>query len=215
VSYAIATMAVVMMAVLAATAGAMAEDLKGCQSLDPEAGIAGCTALIDTPGITPAQRATAFYLRGLAYSRLGRHERSIPDFGEAIRLAPSSALALNSRANAFLKLGRPSEGVADIDQALAIEPNDPIVNATRGEISQALGDREVAMHHHEAAMRFGGPAFVKFYQCSLRLARLYGGPVDGVIRPEFSAALRQCVDQGTNCAPLPPFPIAECPEPVA
>jgi tetratricopeptide (TPR) repeat protein len=204
-----------MMAVMAATAGAMAEDLKGCESLDPETRVAGCTALIDTPGIPPSQRATALYLRGLAYSRLGRHERSIPDFDEAIRLAPQSALALNSRANAFLKLGRPSEGVADIEQALAMEPQDPIVNATRGEISQALGDREVAMRHHEAAMRFGGAPFVKFYQCSLRLARLYNGPLDGVIRPEFSAALRQCVDQGSHCAPLPPFPILECPEPVA
>jgi tetratricopeptide (TPR) repeat protein len=210
VSYAIA-----MMAIAAATAGAKAEDFKGCDSPEPEIRIAGCTALIDTPDVAPAQRAAAFYLRGLAYAKLGRHERSIPDFDEAIRLAPSSALALNSRANAFLKLGRPSEGVADIDQALAIAPRDPVVNATRGEISQWLGDRDVAMRHHEAAMTFGGAPFVKLYQCSLRLARLYNGPLDGVVRPEFSAALRQCVDQGSQCAPLPPFPILECPEPVA
>jgi tetratricopeptide (TPR) repeat protein len=210
VSYAIA-----MIALIVTVGRAMADEAGGCNSPDPERRIAGCTALIDAPGTLPGERANAYYLRGLAYSRLGQHQRSIPDFDAAIRIVPSSALALNSRANAWLKLGQPSQGVADIELALALEPRDPIVNATRGEIGQALGDRELAMRHHEAAMRFGGATFVRFYQCSLKLARLYSGPIDGAIRPEFTAALRQCVDQGSQCAPLPPFPIQECPEPVA
>jgi hypothetical protein len=70
------------------------------------------------------------------------------------------------------------------------------------------------MQHHEAAMAFGGRLFVQLYQCSLRLARLYHGPIDGIVHPTLRTALRQCVDQGTGCAPVPPFPVPECPEPV-
>ncbi len=70
------------------------------------------------------------------------------------------------------------------------------------------------MRHHEAAMAFGGKPFVQLYQCSLKLAGLYRGPLDGIIRLELRTALRQCVDQGSRCAPLPPFPLSECPEPV-
>jgi tetratricopeptide (TPR) repeat protein len=206
--------AIAMMAMIWATTGAMADELNGCRSPEPERRIVACTAPIDAPDATPAVRAEAFFLRGLAYSRLGQYQRAIPDFDGAVRIAPRFASALNSRANAYLKLGRPSQGVADIEQALEIEPQEPVFNATRGEIGQALGDQEVAMRHHEAAMAYGGMFFVKLYQCSLRLARLYHGPIDGIIRPELRTALRLCVDQGSHCAPVPPFPVSECPEPV-
>ncbi len=203
-----------MIIILLATAGAMADELNGCDGLDPERRIAPCTALIDAPGTAPVLRSRAYFLRGMSYARLGQYQRSIPDYDAAIRITPRFASALNNRANAYQKLGRPSEGLSDIEQALEIEPHEPIFNATRGEIGQALGNRDGAMRDHEAAMAFGGIAFVKLYQCSLRLARLYRGPLDGIIRPELRTALRLCVDQGSQCAPLPPFPVSECPEPV-
>jgi tetratricopeptide (TPR) repeat protein len=205
---------IALISVMIATAGAMAEELNGCEDRDPERRIAACTALIDAPDTTPDRRALAFFRRALSWSQLGQYQRSIPDYDAAIRIAPSFALALNNRANAYQKLGKPSQGLPDIEQALEIAPQEPVFNATRGEIGQALGDREGAMRDHEAAMAFGGAAFVRLYQCSLRLAQLYRGPLDGIVRPELHLALRQCVDQGSGCAPLPPFPVAECPEPV-
>jgi tetratricopeptide (TPR) repeat protein len=192
----------------------MADELTECANPESGRNIAACTALIDAAETPPAVRARAFFLRALAHSRLGRYDRAIPDLNGALRILPDFASALNNRANAYLKLGRPAEGEADIDQALELGPQEPVYNATRGEISQALGDREVAMRHHEAAMAFGGKPFVQLYQCSLRLAGLYRGPMDGIIRLELRTALRQCVDQGSHCAPLPPFPVSECPEPV-
>jgi tetratricopeptide (TPR) repeat protein len=207
--YAIATMAI-----LLAPAGAMADDLTECANPESGRNIAACTALIDAPETAPAVRARAFFQRALARSRLGQYDRAIPDLDGALRISPDFGSALNNRANAYLKLGRPADGEADIDQALELGPQEPVFNATRGEISQALGDPEVAMRHHEAAMTFGGKPFVQLYQCSLRLAGLYHGPMDGIVRLELRTALRQCVDQGSHCAPLPPFPVSECPEPV-
>ncbi len=204
----------VTMSIMATAAAATADELNGCNDPDPERRVAPCTALIDAPDTDPDLRAQAFFLRGVSYARRGEFQRAISDYDAAIRIAPQYASALNNRANAYRNLGKPSQGLPDIEQALTISPQDPIFNATRGEISQALGDREGAMRDHDAAMAYGGASFVKFYQCSLRLAQLYHGPIDGVIRPELRAALRLCVDQGSHCAPLPPFPVSECPEPV-
>jgi tetratricopeptide (TPR) repeat protein len=201
-------------AFLLATAGAMADELTECSDQDSSRRFAACSALIDAPDTAPAVRARAFFLRALSYSRLGHYDRALPDLDGALRISPDFASALNNRANAYLKLGRPAEGEADIDKALDLSPQEPVFHGTRGEISQALGDRENAMQHHETTMALGGRPFVQLYQCSLRLAGLYRGPMDGIVRPELTTALRLCVDQGSHCAPLPPFPVVECPEPV-
>jgi tetratricopeptide (TPR) repeat protein len=202
------------MVVLLATAGARADDSSDCSGPDPERRIAACTAVIDAPGTSSNARAAAFFRRGVSYSELGRYQRAIHDYDETIRLEPDAAAALNNRAYSYLKLGQPSVGMPDIEQAMQLQPENPIFLSTRGEIAQVLGDREGAMRDHEAAMAFGSKNFVKVYQCSLRLAGLYRGPVDGIIHAEVLTALRQCVDQGSGCAPVPSFPVPECPEPV-
>jgi tetratricopeptide (TPR) repeat protein len=204
---------IAMMSILMTSAGAMAEELTGCDSPDPERRIAACTALIEAPDTTPDRRALAFFRRGLSYSHLGQYQRSIPDYDAVIRIEPWFAMALNNRANAYQKLGKASQGLPDIEKALELEPQHPVYNATRGEIGQALGDREGAMRDHEAAMAFGGEVIVRLYQCGLRLARLYRGPIDGILRPELHSALRLCVDQGGNCDPVPEAVTLECPEP--
>jgi tetratricopeptide (TPR) repeat protein len=204
------------MTVLMATACARAQELREqCYGDDPERRVAPCTALIEAPDTPSAVRANAYFQRGLSHSQRGQYERAIPDYDAAIRINPRFGSALNNRANARLKLGRPSEGVEDIELAVKIQPRHPVFNATRGEIGQALGDSEAAMRDHKAAMAFGGREWVKIYQCSLRLARLYHGPLDGNATPELYTALRLCVDQGSRCASVPPWPVSECPEPVS
>jgi tetratricopeptide (TPR) repeat protein len=212
--YAVAGYMIAAMAVTLATAGARADDLDDCSSQQPERRITGCTAVIDAPDTPPDTRAEAFFRRGVSYSEFGQYKRAIHDYDETIRIAPAFAAALNNRAYSYLKLGQPSVGVPDIEQAMQLQPENPIFLSTRGEIAQVLGDREGAMRDHEAAMAFGGKNFVKVYQCSLRLAGLYRGPIDGIIHAEVRTALRQCVDLGSGCAPVPAFPVPECPEPV-
>jgi tetratricopeptide (TPR) repeat protein len=212
------TRAIVLTAIFVATFAAMADEFTlpdGCEGQDLERRIVPCSALIDAPDTAPDVRARAFFLRALSYWHLSQRERAIRDYDEAIRIDPKFAAALNNRADGYLKLGKPKQGVADIDRALALEPEYPIYNITRGQIGQTLGDRDGAMHDHAAAMAFGGKVIIRLYQCGLRLARLYRGPLDGVLRPELNTALRLCVDQGGQCDPVPETATTECPEPTA
>jgi tetratricopeptide (TPR) repeat protein len=211
------TRAIALMALFVATAAAAADDVMSdeCRSLAAERRIAPCTAVIEAPGTVPAVRAEAFFLRALSYWELNQRERAVRDYDEAIRIEPQFAPALNNRADAYLKLGKPERGVPDIDRALEIAPLDPIYNVTHGQIGQTLGDRDGAMRDHEAAMEYGGKRYIRLYQCGLRMARLYRGPIDGVLRPDLRTALRMCVDQGGNCDPMPETITVECPEPVA
>lgn len=202
-----------LMVVIAAPGVAAAGDVS-CASGDPDARIAACTTVIDAPGTPPAERAEAYFRRALSWSQFNQYERAIRDYDNALRITPEDAAALNNRAYSWLKLGSPSQALPDVEQALKIVPESAVFMSTRGEILQALGDREGALRDHEAAMWFGGRLVVKGYQCSLRLARLYDGPVDGLMNPDVSTALRQCVDQGDKCAPVPSFLGNECLDPV-
>jgi tetratricopeptide (TPR) repeat protein len=213
--FSIVTHAIAAAAIVAGTAFAMAEETKnGCGSDNPEVRIPACSALIDAPDTTPEVRAEAFFRRGLSYSEFNQYDRAIDDYDGAIRLVPGYAAALNNRAYSLLRLGKASQGLPDVEEALRYSPLDPIYNSTRGEIRQALGDRDGAIHDHVTAMLSGGALFVKLYQCSLRLAQLYHGPLDGIISPELHNALALCVDMGSQCSPIPAFPVPECPDPV-
>jgi tetratricopeptide (TPR) repeat protein len=197
---------------VAADGAAIPDD---CRDQPADRRIASCTAVIEAPGTAPAIRAEAFFLRALSFWELNLRERAVRDYDEAIRIAPEFAPALNNRADAYYKLGKAEQGVPDIDRALEIAPQDPIYNVTHGQIGQTLGDHDGAMRDHEAAMAFGGERFIRLYQCGLRRARLYRGPVDGILRPDLRVALRMCVDQGGSCDPMPETVTVECPEPVA
>jgi tetratricopeptide (TPR) repeat protein len=211
------TRAIALMAIFVAAAAMAADDvtLENCRSLAADRRVASCTAVIDALGTAPVDRAEAFFLRALSYWEFNQRERAIRDYDAAIRIEPQFAAALNNRADAYLKLGKPGQGQPDIDKALEIAPQDPIYNVTHGQIGQTLGDRDGAMRDHEAAMAFGGERYVRLYQCGLRMARLYRGPVDGILRPALRTALRQCVDLGGNCDPMPETATVECPDPVA
>lgn len=205
--------ALALMAVIAAPGVAAAEDAS-CTSGEPDARIAACTTVIEAPGTPPEQRAEAYFRRALSWSQFNQYERAIRDYDNALKINPGDAAALNNRAYSWLKLGNPSQALPDVEQALKMAPESAIFMSTRGEILQALGDRAGALRDHEAAMWFGGRFVVKGYQCSLRLARLYDGPVDGLMSPDVSTALQQCVDQGDKCAPVPSFLSTECLDPV-
>jgi tetratricopeptide (TPR) repeat protein len=208
---------VTFVALIASTDDARADDWDGCRSDEPDRVIASCTKVIETPGIDLDGLGEALLRRGLGYHNLSQFQRAIGDYDEVIRILPKSntkyrAITHNNRAGAYLDLGKPSQGLPDSEKAVQLIPKQPHFWAVRGWINQSLGDRQGAIRDHDAAMALGGARWVKHYQCGLRLARLYLGPLDGLLRPALRAALLICVDKGHSCAPWSTDP--ECPDPV-
>ena len=217
--------AITLVAIIAATDGVRAEEWNDCErqrNNDLDRIIAFCTKLIETPGIDPLHLGRAFSRRGYGYDGLGQYQRAIRDYDEAIRILLSfqdpdalryRAIAYNNRAEAYLVLGKPSQGLPDADKAVQLAPREPHFYSTRGRINQSLGDQPGAIRDHDAALARGGTRWVKIYQCGLRLAQLYHGQIDGILRSELRTALRMCVDKGRACDPAP-APDPECPDPV-
>ncbi len=205
------TKAAMLVAIIAATEGARAEEWVDCRGPDLERRIVSCTKLIETPGIDPAHLAEAFDRRGYAYIILGRYQHALRDYDEAIRISPQDAAAFNNRAIVHLRLGKPSQGLLDAEKAVQLAPREPHFYNTRAQMSQSLNDRQAAIHDHDTAMALGGTRWIKLYQCGLRLARLYRGPIDGILSPELREALLACVDKGSACDPVPAGD-PECPD---
>jgi tetratricopeptide (TPR) repeat protein len=186
----------------AASLSAAGDAMVDCLSDDNGRRISGCSALIDDPGLAPAQKSLAYGMRALAYSLRGTFDKALADYDRAIDLNPDFAVALNNRAWVYFKLGRGSQGAGDVERALQLAPGSPYALDTRAHIRQAEGDAEAALADYEDAMRNGGDHMVRLYQCGLRSQGLYFGMVDGIYSSALSRALEACVGQRA-CDPLP------------
>lgn len=191
-------------AVAGATAPAGADPRESeCFGEDFPRRIEACSALINSPATSKADLALAYAARALAYSVKGSYDLAIPDYDTSLRLDPNSAIALNNRAWAYFKLGQPERGAGDVERALDIMPDSPHTLDTRAHIRQSRGDTRGAMRDYEGAIRLGGPAIVKLYQCGLQAHALYAGEIDGLYTTDTRKALEACVAT-TGCDPLPP-----------
>lgn len=194
---------VVLAAMSAAPLPARADAAADCTSEDNERRISGCTELLAQPGLDPDLAALAYAMRALANSLKGKYEDAITDFDRAISIKPNFAVALNNRAWALFRSGRAEQGVNDVERSLAIQPMSPHALDTRAHIRQQLGQTAGAFADYDLAMRIGGSAIVKLYQCGLQASGHYKGNLDGIYSPELKEALRLCVSS-RSCDPLPP-----------
>ena len=194
----------ILVMLVASPAAFAVEDANDCDSPETEKRIQACTELIETPGLNPTRRATAFANRALAYSLRGQFEIAIRDYDAAIAMFPEFAVALNNRAWAYFKWGKLAQATTDVERSLALDPMSPHSLDTRAHVSQWQGNEPAAIRDYDAAMVFGGTRMVTLYQCGLKMQKLYSGPADGVVRAELRAAMRLCVAKGSDCDPLPP-----------
>lgn len=192
--------------------GLRAEVATDCFSEDNERRFAGCSAIIDTPTVTDAERAHAFSMRALSLSLKQQYEQAIQDYDAAIALIPNFAVALNNRAWAYHKWGRGPEGLADVEASLRLNPMSEHTWDTRGHIRQSMGNAGGAFTDYQQAMILGGPRMVKIYQCGLSAAGLYRGRLDGIYTDELRDALQTCTTS-TTCDPLPAD--EECRDPLS
>jgi tetratricopeptide (TPR) repeat protein len=169
---------------------ARAELATDCFSEDNERRYAGCSAIIDNPGVSDAERAHAYSMRALSLSLKQDYGRAIQDYDAAIAINPNFAVALNNRAWAYFKWGRATDGLKDVERSLRLNP----------------------MSDYQQAMILGGSRMVKLYQCGLSATGLYRGRLDGIYNDELRDALKTCADK-RDCDPLPAD--EECRDPLS
>lgn len=181
----------------------LAAEANDCFGTDNDQRLKACSDLIDTPGLPIEILSHAYAMRALAYSLAGQFPEAISDYDHAIALIPNFPVALNNRAWAYFRWGKLDQAAIDVDASLRLDPTSPHALDTRAHVNQWQGDQERALQDYDQAMAFGGESLIKLYQCGLRAARVYNGPMDGVITAELHRAFQLCV-QGRACDPLPP-----------
>ncbi len=121
--------------------------------------IQGCDAVIRWARESPRDAAAAFYNRGMAYRSQGKLDRAIDDYGQALRLRPAFADALNERGVAYFQNGDNDRALADFDAALRLKPDLALAWYNRGGVWAKLGqfdkaladfDRVLALHPGDA-----------------------------------------------------------------
>lgn len=191
---------------------ARAEVATDCFSEDNERRFAGCTAIIENPSASDAERAQAYSMRALSLSLKKDYGRAIQDYDAAIAISPNFAAALNNRAWAYHRWGRGSEGLDDVERSLRLNPMSEHTWDTRAHIRQSMGNHSGAFTDYQQAMIIGGARMVKLYQCGLSATGLYRGRLDGIFNDELRDALKSC-SESTTCDPLPAD--EECRDPLS
>lgn len=100
---------------------AAADPLDDCNSSDGARMLTGCTAVLATAG-TQEERLAALARRGFAQKQAGRCDAAIPDFTDALRIAPQSAAILVLRGECHATLRHVAFAAGDFEAALAVEP---------------------------------------------------------------------------------------------
>ncbi len=104
-------------------------------------------------GIDNDIAAGAFFGRGIAKSKLGRHEEAISDTNEAIRLNPNYVEAYFLRGISKNNLGRREEAIPDLNEAIRLNPNYAQAYFMRGLVKGSLGKEEEAQVDYQMALK--------------------------------------------------------------
>jgi tetratricopeptide (TPR) repeat protein len=146
--------------VVAQTPQAMqhSQDWAWCKS-NQESGVSvdrqiqGCTTLMQTKGLSPAELATAYNARGVAYYQSGENDLAIADFDQAIRIYPRLAKAYYNRGIADRAKGDLDKAIGDFGDAIRLDPKYVLPFNNRGLVYDAKGDYDRAIADFNEAIR--------------------------------------------------------------
>ena len=94
-----------------------------------------------------------FYVRGIAFERLGEWPKAEADFKRALELEPDQPLVLNYLGYSWVEQGRNfDEAKAMIEKAVELRPDDGYIIDSLGWVAYRLGDFEEAVHQLERAV---------------------------------------------------------------
>jgi tetratricopeptide (TPR) repeat protein len=148
----------------------LAQRLQG----DADGALANLTRAIDAHSLTDPEQARAYLERGLILDGMGRLDDAIGDYSAVLRLTPSSATALNNRANAFRRQNRFEDARRGYLASLAADnpaPEYPYYGL--GQIAESQGMTEEAKDFYARAVA-ANPGYAL---AADRLAALGGGAI--------------------------------------
>jgi tetratricopeptide (TPR) repeat protein len=143
-----------------------------CQSKDPDARIAGCTALIQTGEIQPENLAVIYANRGAAFSHKGEHDLAIRDFSEAIRLSANNPVARSDRGVEYYEEKDYDRAIQDFSDSIRLNPNYAPSHYERGNGYNARGDVYDNKSDHDDAIQDYNLA-IEDYSDAIRLNSSY------------------------------------------
>jgi tetratricopeptide (TPR) repeat protein len=112
--------------------------------------------------IDDANKATAYYNRGIAYYDLENYKAAIADYTSALRIDPGYAAAYNNRGIAYRKLENYKAAIADYTSALKINPDDADAYYNRGNAYYNLENYTAAIADYTSALRIN-PGYAAAY----------------------------------------------------
>lgn len=115
--------------------------------------IQGCTALIQTKDLSPAELAAAHNARGVDYLRSSNYDLAIADFNEAIRIYPRLAKAYYNRGIVDRAKGDLDKAIAAFSDAIRLDPKYVLAFNNRGLVYDAKGDYDRAIADFDEAIR--------------------------------------------------------------
>lgn len=150
--------------------------------------------------LSRADRARAFYDRGIAYDGLGNMRAAVADYSAALRLEPALAPALNSRADAFRRSGVLDAARRDYAAALKCPGAAPErAYYGLGMIAQQQGDVATARDYFQKALA-ANPGFT-----------LAAEGLAAVMPAKTESGLRPSQDE-SHAFPVSAEPLAAWPE---
>jgi tetratricopeptide (TPR) repeat protein len=98
------------------------ENTTKCQSADPDAKIAGCTALLKADQPTTMNRAVIYENRSVGYYSKGDYDHAIQDTDQAIHLNPNDPSSYYTRGLAYKKKENFDHAIQAFDEAIRLNP---------------------------------------------------------------------------------------------
>jgi tetratricopeptide (TPR) repeat protein len=102
------------------------QDLRDCQSSDPDRAIRGCSFIIissDKDRYQHKNLASVYFSRARAYERKRFYNQAILDYTQAIRFSPDTVGAYVNRGGIYARRGQRDRAIADWRKALELRPS--------------------------------------------------------------------------------------------